>query len=205
MMCLHVTCSYGYDPFGLSKKPDDFEKYVQCDSSFSFLNMSIFLMEIILFITDIRHLSWFTPGGPCLEQLASSSLKLSTNLEPTVGQKLSGSRYATLYWFFQWQLLIFLVSELILIENYHDIRQEYKWFLFTCCRQELYFLMATHWTTLARTSPSTSSLLSLLRLSLLAVLNISESLMAWYCAWTLFCLPSQSKNSSFHAPALLQY
>jgi len=54
-----------------------------------------------------------------LEQLVSSSLKPSINLEQTVGQKLSGSRYTTLFLFsfFTITNVDFLISKLLLIER----------------------------------------------------------------------------------------
>jgi hypothetical protein len=78
MICLHVTYSYGYDPFGLSKKPEDFAKYVQLSLwllSFFLKHVDFcwwrlhFLLQISGIWVDSRQVGWHDQRVDALSQV----------------------------------------------------------------------------------------------------------------------------------------
>lgn len=141
---------------------------------------------------DTRDRSWFTRDGQCSVLLDVSFLKPSTNSVLTVVLKPFGSRSGNSNTNYCFLFLVFLARWDFSVIN-HNLVQLFD--IKSLCRLELYSLMETHWTTSERISQSILFLLLSLRLSFLAVLNITELPMAWYVSCTQ-PISRQNKNNS---------
>lgn len=97
-----MHCSYGFDPFGLSKKPQDFDRYNRLICIPAILStfcthpsIKRFLGQLLMPIhsAGTKRTSLSTPGGLCWALPDSCSLKHSTSSAPSAAQRLSGGRY----------------------------------------------------------------------------------------------------------------